>query len=190
MKKQLAFYVNAKKCIGCISCAMACKNQYKQEVGEVWRKVHPVDEKFYPHRERAFLSLACNHCEKPICVEVCPTKAITKRAKDGIVILDQNKCVNDGSCREACPYGVPVLNPKKNVSSKCHLCHERVDSGLKPACVQGCPTGALQLIDLSRFNETGAIQYPDGFPKETDLNPSTRFKLASKPVTHMVKSDK
>ena len=60
MTKQLGFYVDVERCIGCFTCAMACKNQYHQEKGVIWRQVYPISQQIYPHRESAFYSLACN----------------------------------------------------------------------------------------------------------------------------------
>jgi Fe-S-cluster-containing hydrogenase components 1 len=181
MKKQLAFYVDARRCIGCFTCAMACKNQYQTEPGVVWRQVYPLKEDIYPHHERAFYSLACNHCEHPVCMEACPVEAYTKRDKDGIVVHDQDKCIGCGNCVRSCPYGAPKYNPVLKRAEKCSLCWQRLDAGLKPACVQSCPVSALTLIDLAEFAETNAVQYPPGYPKMPKLNPSTRFRQAELP---------
>ncbi|MFM8424908.1 MAG: DMSO reductase, partial [Chloroflexota bacterium] len=63
-----AFSVNAELCIGCSSCGMACKNQNILDPGMVWRKLYPLSEEIYPHKDRAFYSLACNHCSQPACL--------------------------------------------------------------------------------------------------------------------------
>jgi Fe-S-cluster-containing dehydrogenase component len=181
MKKQIGFSVNAKRCIGCNTCAMACKNQYHQEVGVVWRTVYPLSEAIYPHRERAFYSLACNHCERPTCLEVCPVEAYTKRDKDGVVVHNQDKCIGCGNCIRSCPFGAPKFNPILKKAEKCSFCWQRQDAGLKPACVQACPTEALQLIDLSVFSESGATQNAPGFPNFPHLNPSVRFWAPRQP---------
>lgn len=144
MKKHYAFLVDAERCIGCFSCAMACKNQYHQEPGVIWRQVYPLDEQIYPHRERAFLSLACNHCEHPTCLEVCPVQAYTKRDEDGVVIHDQDKCIGCGNCIRSCPFGAPRYNPVEKRAEKCSFCWQRLDAGLKPACVTACTTHALE----------------------------------------------
>lgn len=181
MKKQLGFYMDSSRCIGCFSCAMACKNQYHQESGVVWREVYPLKEEIYPHAERAFYSLACNHCEHPVCAEVCPTAAYTKRESDGVVIHDAQRCIGCGNCIRACPYGAPRYNPVTKKAEKCSLCWQRLDAGLQPACVQGCPTSALQLLDLATFDNPDAVQYPPGYPRATALNPSTRFRAPKLP---------
>ncbi|MEW5723944.1 MAG: 4Fe-4S dicluster domain-containing protein [Thermodesulfobacteriota bacterium] len=181
MKKQLAFYVNAQRCLGCFTCAMACKNQYHQEPGVVWRMVYPLSEEIYPHRERAFYSLACNHCENPTCLEVCPVKAYTKRESDGVVVHDQERCIGCKNCIRSCPYGAPRYNPVLNKAEKCSLCWQRLDAGLKPACVQACPVEALQLVDLAALNEPDLVQFPPGFPQFPEINSSTRFRAPRLP---------
>mgnify|MGYP003365691003 CR=1 FL=1 len=181
MKKQLAFYVDSKLCIGCFTCAMACKNQYHQEPGVVWRHVYPLKEEIYPHHERAFYSLACNHCEHPACLAACPVGAYTKREKDGVVVHNAELCIGCQNCVRCCPYGVPQYNPATKRAEKCSLCWQRLDAGLLPACVQSCPTHALQLIDLATFDDPNAEQYPPGFPRMESVNPSTRFRQPELP---------
>ncbi len=125
MSKRLAFFVDAELCIGCASCEMACKNQYHQEEGVVWRQIYPLSEDIYPHRERAFYSLACNHCAGPVCLNCCPVGAYTKRESDGIVIQDHDKCIGCKNCVRSCPYGAPRYNSVTRKTEKCNLCHQR-----------------------------------------------------------------
>jgi len=101
-----AFLVDSDKCIGCRGCAMACKsfNQLEPEIS--WRYVYPLDAAIYPHEERAFYSLACNHCENPACLDACPVGAYTKRA-DGVVVHDPKRCIGCKNCIRCCPYGAP-----------------------------------------------------------------------------------
>jgi Fe-S-cluster-containing dehydrogenase component len=189
MKKQLAFKVNSKKCIGCYTCAMACKNQYHQEAGVVWRNLTPLAENDYPFTDRAFYSLACNHCATPVCTEVCPVGAHVKREKDGIVVHSADKCIFCRACIEECSYHAPQANEALERAEKCSMCVERIDAGLMPACVQGCPTKALTLVELSEMKDDKAVQYPKGFPKHTELNPSTRFIEPTAPKLVLAKKD-
>lgn len=181
MKKQYGFLVDSDLCIGCFTCAMACRNYYRHEEDVIWRQVYPLAEEIYPHRERAFFSLACNHCEDPTCLNVCPVEAYSKRDKDGVVVHHQDKCIGCSNCIRSCPYGAPKYNPVVKKAEKCSFCHERLDAGLKPACIQSCPTGALSLIDLATFEKTTEVQFPAGYPKMEKLNPSTRFVLPKAP---------
>lgn len=175
MKTQYGFIVNSARCIGCFTCAMACKNQNQLDPGIKWRDVHPLAKTIYPHEGRAFYSLACNHCQQPCCIEACPVGAYSKRDKDGIVVHDQDKCIGCKNCVRSCPFGAPVFNPEKQKAEKCSLCYQRIDAGLAPACTQACPTEAIQIAALSSQNDTGLVQYPPGFPAAKKLNPSTRF---------------
>ena len=69
------------------------------------------------------------------------------------------------------------------------MCVERIDAGLLPACVKGCPTKALTLVDLATLDNKDAVQYPPGFEKHEDLNPSTRFIVPSTPKLALAKKD-
>lgn len=92
-----AFLVNSDKCIGCRGCAMACKSFNQLEPDRFWRYVYPLDKDIYPHEERAFYSLACNHCEHPACVAACPVEAYTKR-EDGVVVHNPERCIGCKNC--------------------------------------------------------------------------------------------
>jgi anaerobic dimethyl sulfoxide reductase subunit B (iron-sulfur subunit) len=104
---------------------------WRQE-GEAWQQ-----DVFAYH-----LSISCNHCERAICLEGCPTRAIGRR-DDGVVLIDQSLCVGCGYCSWVCPYSSPQYDAKAGVMSKCTLCHEDLDQGLEPACVAACPVRAL-----------------------------------------------
>jgi len=179
--KRYAFVVDTYRCIGCCTCAMACKSYNKLNADMTWRQIYPLAEEIYPHRERAFLSLACNHCDNPICLGVCPVKAYEKR-EDGIVVHYQDRCIGCRNCIRSCPYGAPQYNPVEKRAEKCSLCYERLDAGLQPACVQGCLTHALRLVDLNEMQEEkNTVQFPAGYPKHPKLNPGTRFILPEMP---------
>jgi Fe-S-cluster-containing dehydrogenase component len=97
---------------------------------------------------------SCLHCEDPPCVPVCPTGASYKRAEDGIVLVDYDKCIGCKYCSWACPYGVREVDERQKVMKKCTLCVDRVyDEALpvtdrKPACVMACPTNARLFGDV------------------------------------------
>ncbi len=181
MGKQKAFLVDANRCIGCYSCAMACKNYNSLETGVSWRKLYPLAEKYYLYDERAFYSLSCNHCESPICMQVCPTGAYTKRERDGVVIHDQDACIGCTNCIRACPFGAPQYNELLKKAEKCSLCYQRLDAGLDPACVQACPVQAITVVELDTLNVPQSLKTPPGFPNAPALKPSVRFVLAQLP---------
>ena len=146
--KRLAVLVDLRKCIGCNTCAMACKSENDVPLG-VWRSwVKRVEKGRYPHCGEFFLPILCNNCEDPICVTVCPVNAGIKRT-DGIVYIDPHRCIGCRYCMASCPYGVRYIHPTKKIAEKCYWCHHRVDAGLVPACVEACPTGTLLFGDLN-----------------------------------------
>lgn len=173
MARQLGFHHNMDLCIGCKACQMACKNEYGLEEEVNWRRVYPFRED-PSHPERRFLSVACNHCENPECMRVCPVGAFSKRA-DGIVLHDRDLCIGCRLCNMACPYGAARYSPQQHKSSKCELCHDRLDQGLPPVCVAACPMGALKLIDLATFDDPRAVRSVPGFPDSDITRPSIRF---------------
>lgn len=182
-----AFLFDMDKCIGCRGCAMACKNFNQLEPGMVWRQVYPLGREIYPHPGRAFLSLSCNHCDHPVCVTCCPTRSYHQR-KDGIVTHNAATCIGCQNCIRNCPYGAPRYNSVTGKAEKCGMCWERIEAGLLPACVLGCVTGALKIINLEDYVQTGLVQYPQGYPVMKKIGPSTRFVLPELPALVGVKS--
>jgi len=87
-----------------------------------------------------FVPKLCNQCEKPSCVQVCPTGA-TYKAVDGPVLIDTKYCIGCQYCVQACPYGARSLNEDRGTAEKCNWCYHRITKGLNPACVEACPTG-------------------------------------------------
>ena len=161
--------IDLKRCIGCYSCLVACKAEHNVPNEINLTAVLEKEVGKYPTLTRLFIPVLCNHCEKPICVEVCPTRATYVR-EDGIVIIDSNLCIGCKACIEACPYDMrsrvyesrilfsdkktsfenPVFKrPLPGTAIKCDFCVHRIEKGVKPACVEVCLTGARAFGDLS-----------------------------------------
>ena len=169
--------INTGRCIGCHTCANACKMQNNVPMGMLWNRVLTegcdiVDGAVgqYPNVSRAYLPVACQHCENPACLRVCPTGATYKDEK-GRVEIAYDKCIGCRTCMAACPYNARVFNwnePRrdpdfnygdkdvpvrgKGVVEKCTRCKERTDRGDEPMCVVCCPTKARVFGDLDDPN--------------------------------------
>lgn len=150
---QYGFFIDVAKCTGCKTCILACKDAHSLPVGINFRKVHEYvnggwkknpDGTFNQDVCGYYVSIACNECEDPACVNVCPTKAHTKRAEDGLVLIDIDKCIGCGACVVACPYEVPVLDTAAKKTLKCDACIGRLQVGLLPICVEACPQRAIE----------------------------------------------
>jgi DMSO reductase iron-sulfur subunit len=147
---QYLLFQDVNQCIGCHSCAVACKSNKDLPVGPKICQIIPVGPKFVGDLPRAvFTFMPCYHCEDPWCVAACPTGAMQKRVKDGIVFVDKDLCVGCKTCMAACPWGAPQWNKEEGKVVKCDYCMDRLDEGLEPACVTVCTTGCL------RFGEPG-----------------------------------
>ncbi|MDR2503632.1 MAG: 4Fe-4S dicluster domain-containing protein [Deltaproteobacteria bacterium] len=154
MVKQYGFFVDMSGCYGCKTCTMACVSENTTSKGVLWRKVREFNTD--DPSSGAFLSMSCNHCDNPQCLNACPANAYNKRP-DGIVVQDHERCIGCRMCVMACPYNAPVFDPDEGKTSKCNLCAERLDEGLAPRCVESCPAAVLRYgeIDVLR-QEYGA----------------------------------
>jgi Fe-S-cluster-containing dehydrogenase component len=145
-------YQDQKKCIGCYSCTIACKSNKNILVGPKPTDIITIGPKMIHGEPRAsYVFMPCFHCENPWCVAACPTGAMQKRPKDGIVFVDSKLCVGCKSCMSACPWGAPQWNSETGKVVKCDYCMDRVDAGLKPACVTICTTHCLHFEEAEKM---------------------------------------
>ena len=95
--------IELKRCIGCYACVLACKAEHFLPPNIFWNRVLIGEKGKYPAVTKLIYSVRCNHCADPACVKACPTGA-THQREDGIVVVDEDKCVGCRYCMVACPY--------------------------------------------------------------------------------------
>jgi Fe-S-cluster-containing dehydrogenase component/DMSO reductase anchor subunit len=169
---QKAFVLDLNKCTGCQACGVACAVENRLVPGTSWRTVSTFNEGRLPGLPVFHLSLACNHCLDPPCMEHCPALAYTKDDATGAVTIDPESCIGCKYCTWACPFDAPRFDPASGVVTKCTFCQHRLSEGEEPACVSQCPTGALQLSD-DLETAPGVAEVP-GLTR-TEVGPAVRF---------------
>ncbi|MDP2663222.1 MAG: 4Fe-4S dicluster domain-containing protein [Dehalococcoidia bacterium] len=143
--------VDLLRCIGCYGCQTSCKAENATPRGVTWGRVEVTEMGKYPNVTRLNLPLLCMHCREPECEKVCPSGATVKGA-DGIVTVDDTKCIGCRYCMMACPYGArysydklegyfgSTLTPyeeqgyprhKVGTVLKCDFCKHRLEAGEK-----------------------------------------------------------
>ena len=167
--KKLGLVIDLDTCVGCHACAVACKEwnagghsaplpdtqPYGRDAAGVWfNRIHSFEVGEGEHGRTVHFPKSCLHCEKPACVEVCPTGASYKRVEDGIVLVNPETCIGCKLCSWACPYGAREFDDDGGVMKKCTLCIDRIynenipEAERVPACVSTCPTSARHFGDL------------------------------------------
>jgi dimethylsulfide dehydrogenase subunit beta/complex iron-sulfur molybdoenzyme family reductase subunit beta len=127
----------------------------------------------FPNSYYFYLPRLCNHCSEPSCLKACPAKAVYKRDRDGIVLIDQDRCKGYQMCVRACPYKKSFFNAAIGRSEKCIFCYPRVEKGVAPACAAQC-VGRIRLVGF-RDDRDGPIwklveQYRVALPLRPDFN--------------------
>jgi anaerobic dimethyl sulfoxide reductase subunit B (iron-sulfur subunit) len=173
MTKQMGFYINTALCTTCKACQIACQDKNNLPMAVRWRRVfqygggswikdpanpglvQPVGVFAYS------VSIACNHCSNPACLAACPAAAISKD-ENGLVSIDQTKCVGCRYCEWACPYGTPQFDEARGVMTKCNGCADLVAQGQNPVCVDSCVMRALEFGEIgalrAKYGNTNAIE--------------------------------
>lgn len=162
------FDFDASLCVGCNACNAACMLENGFQAGT--RSVSTWNSDALPLLSVINLSMACNHCEKPPCLEGCPAMAYSLDST-GAVIHHQDRCMGCRYCTWRCPYDAPKINEAKGFIEKCHFCTARTADGIEPACVTACPTGALRMTEMDEFPSAGVEWFPD-----TGIRPSLRLR--------------
>jgi nitrate reductase / nitrite oxidoreductase, beta subunit len=114
-----------------------------------------------------YLPRICEHCLNPSCMASCPSGAIYKRAEDGIVLVDQDRCRGWRQCVTGCPYKKIYFNHKTGKAEKCTLCYPRIEVGLPTVCSETC-VGRLRYLGLFLY-DADQVTAAAATPNERDL---------------------
>jgi Fe-S-cluster-containing dehydrogenase component len=181
---QWAFVMDTTTCIGCGRCVDACKQENHvptdPKLNRTWVELHVQADEWSvsvsspagaepgtlidgaapavagPVRNAYFVPRLCMQCENPPCTWVCPVSA-TYRTEDGVILVDEKRCIGCGYCVIACPYGARYMVPAgdttpkgvSGIADKCTFCYHRITRGMLPACAEVCPVNARVFGDLN-----------------------------------------
>ncbi len=153
--------IDLKRCIGCYSCMIACKQEHFLPPNIFWNRILISETGEYPQVTNHVYPVLCNHCKEAVCVKVCPSEATLQR-EDGIVHIDYDKCVGCRYCVIACPYqqrtfysdgkkgyfpgqglteleviGKELYPLQPGTVVKCNFCEEKIDEGIRKGLKPG-----------------------------------------------------
>ncbi|HEY4799633.1 MAG TPA: 4Fe-4S dicluster domain-containing protein [Bacteroidia bacterium] len=192
--KKFVMVFDLAKCDGCKKCTEACQEMHFTESDREWIKVYKMkdSESSQPY----FMPKPCFHCDSPLCTKVCPVNATFKR-QDGIVLIDNERCIGCRSCMAACPYSTRYFNwshpiqppsvmniaysPEQGVPrkmgtvEKCDFCPHMIREGKMPACVSGCPMNAIYFGDQNEDAVTNSAGVTMKFSQMMEDNAGYRF---------------
>jgi len=183
--RRWAMVIDLRRCDGCQSvskppqCTEACIEGHFAPAPMEWIQVYEAD---LPSGGTQFLPAPCQQCQSPPCTNVCPVGA-TFSTPEGVVLIDQDRCIGCRICLEACPYdrrffnwGEPPQPPEAKLAPyspehqpparrgtvmKCDFCPDLARAGRLPYCAQACPQGAIYYGDLEEdmaTNGTDVVQ--------------------------------
>lgn len=171
--KKFVMVIDLAKCRNARKCVIACGKMHSLAPNQEWIpiKLMQDSESTAPY----WFPKPCFHCDNPPCVKVCPVDATFKR-QDGIVLVDNQRCIGCKFCMAACPYSARVFNwehpnvseevlcgpnspegstpPRSGVVSKCDFCPDKVREGKLPDCVPACPNGVIYYGDKNEDTVT------------------------------------
>lgn len=168
--------IDLARCDGCGACTKACSAMHLVPPGQEWIKVYNIEHEGLASSH--YFPRPCMQCDNPPCVNVCPVGATYKRS-DGVVLIDQDICIGCRFCLAACPYSARYFNwaepphtaqelsqdysvetnmpHRRGVVEKCLFCPALTSQGLLPACVSGCPMGAIFFGDENENAVTNGL---------------------------------
>jgi len=156
--------VDAKKCTGCRICELACSLYNEKECNPEKSKIRVIRSE-----EEGIIynvPVLCQQCEQPLCMELCPVKAIYRNPETGAVLVNQEKCIGCRRCVFVCPFGGIAVDPHKEYAVKCTLCEG------EPKCVEFCPKDVLQYIRSDKIDVKKKRDSIEGYLEHQKLEAS------------------
>ncbi len=173
-RKKVVMVIDAK-CKNARKCVEACQEGHHLPKDHEWIKVYLLQnsEKEAPY----WFPRPCFHCDNPMCVSVCPVGATFKRS-DGIVLVDNQRCIGCKFCMTGCPYSVRVFHWKKpddemkgtpyspettmpqreGTVGKCVFCADKLRKNELPRCLSACPMGVIYFGDIVEDTVTNGTE--------------------------------
>jgi Fe-S-cluster-containing dehydrogenase component len=174
--RKFVMVIDLARCKNARKCVEACQEGHLLPKDHEWMKLFLLqDDK---NTARYWFPRPCFHCDKPMCVSVCPVGATYKRP-DGIVLIDNQRCIGCKFCMTGCPYSARVFNwkdpevkvpaghvydPEDNIPAvegtvgKCVFCADNLRKNILPRCVTACPMGVIYFGDLLEDTITNSTE--------------------------------
>jgi Fe-S-cluster-containing dehydrogenase component len=174
--RKFAMVIDLSKCANARACVDACQEGHLLPKDHEWMKIYMLQDDNLT--AKYWFPRPCFHCDKPMCVSVCPVGATYKRP-DGIVLVDNQRCIGCKFCMTGCPFSARVFNwkdpevvvpegnvydPETNIPAvegtvgKCVFCADKLRKGELPRCVSACPMGVLYFGDLLEDTVTNGVE--------------------------------
>ncbi len=172
--RHFVMVIDLSRCRNARACVNACNKMHFLQPGHEWMKVFLMQDS--EDTPPYWMPKPCFHCDAPACVNVCPVGATFKR-EDGVVLIDNQRCIGCKFCMAACPYSSRVFNwesppvkvdakyspetgvpQRKGTVGKCDFCPDSFVSGILPDCVTACPNGVYFFGDKNEDVVTNGVE--------------------------------
>lgn len=174
--RKFVMVIDLAKCKNARKCVDACQEGHMLPSDHEWIKIQLLQDS--EMTSKYWFPKPCYHCDSPLCVSVCPVGATYKR-EDGIVLVDNKRCIGCKFCMTACPYSARVFNwkdpevhlpkdhvydPELNVPpvegtvGKCVFCADKLRNNELPRCVKACPMGVIYFGDVNEDAVTNGVE--------------------------------
>lgn len=174
--RKFVMVIDLSKCKNARKCVDACQEGHMLPKTHEWIKLYLLQDS--PSTAKYWFPRPCFHCDKPMCVSVCPVGATYKR-EDGIVLVDNQRCIGCKFCMTGCPYSARVFNwkdpevnlpkdfaydpeltipPVEGTVGKCVFCADKLRKNELPRCVAACPMGVIYFGDLYEDTVTNGVE--------------------------------